>query len=143
MRFLLVRSGAGPEQAAGVAEQFEQRRLGLGASLAAIREAGEEEWADTADARDPAGSAASDALDEADAQWRRSLAALFLHVSQPRQDLDLFAEHPSFPPVFKVFHGFANQLGLDILDEAFVHHLLLGITLPPGTAGPPVRLVPD
>jgi hypothetical protein len=39
--------------------------------------------------------------------------------------IDPFASDVSFAPVFKVFHGLANQAGVLPLQEAYVHHLLL------------------
>lgn len=136
VRFLLVRRGAGPEKAAELTAQFDLRRQALGASLVPLREVAEEEWGGAADEGEGD-------VDDADAAWRSALVDLYRYVSQSPHDLDPFAEHPAFPPIFKVFHGFANQLGVNPLDEAFVHHLLLGMTLPPGTAGPAVRLVAD
>ncbi len=63
------------------------------------------------------------------APWKRSLADLLAYVSplcrDPDYHLDPFASDPAFAPVFKVFHGLANQLGLRQTDEAFTHHLLL------------------
>jgi hypothetical protein len=38
-----------------------------------------------------------------------------------------FAADVSWPPLFKVFHGMANQIGLVPLQEAYVHHMLLAI----------------
>lgn len=40
-------------------------------------------------------------------------------------DVDPFAADVAFPPLFKAFHGFANQLGVHPLEEAFAHHLCL------------------
>lgn len=41
---------------------------------------------------------------------------------------DPYTENRAFPLVFKAFHGMANQVGLDMLNEAFLHHLLLHAT---------------
>jgi hypothetical protein len=64
-----------------------------------------------------------------DMDWERSLSGLLAYVSplcrDPDYRLDPFASDPVFAPVFKVFHGLANQLGLRQRDEAFAHHLLL------------------
>ncbi|MDA8018367.1 MAG: hypothetical protein MPN21_13075 [Thermoanaerobaculia bacterium] len=38
--------------------------------------------------------------------------------------VDPFSAERSFPVVFKLFHGWANALGLSRVDEAFTHHLL-------------------
>ncbi|HLL81907.1 MAG TPA: lantibiotic dehydratase C-terminal domain-containing protein [Longimicrobium sp.] len=65
----------------------------------------------------------------ADTAWNGTLAALAAYVrafeGDPAYRVDPFAADPLFPPVFKVFHGVANQLGLSPVNEAFVHHLLL------------------
>jgi hypothetical protein len=65
------------------------------------------------------------------ADWKRSLADLLGYVAplcrDPGYRLDPFASDPVFAPVFKVLHGFANQLGLKRMDEAFAHHLLFRI----------------
>jgi hypothetical protein len=69
-----------------------------------------------------------------DAEWRRSLADLLRYVrpfcEDPEYQLDPFAADPTFSPVFKVFHGLANQLGLNLADEAFAHHVLLAAESP-------------
>ena len=66
--------------------------------------------------------------------WPQALADLLAYVSPLCQDptyrLDPFASDPAFAPLFKAFHGFANQLGLRREDEAFLHHALLRITTP-------------
>jgi hypothetical protein len=64
-----------------------------------------------------------------DRDWRRSLAELLEYVTpfsgNPAYQLDPYATDPAFSPLFKVFHGLGNQLGLSMADEAFAHHLLL------------------
>jgi len=52
--------------------------------------------------------------------------ALYCKMFQHRLEyrIDPFTSHVIFPPLFKVFHGFANQFGLHPLQEAYVHHLL-------------------
>jgi hypothetical protein len=62
--------------------------------------------------------------------WRAALEDLFEYASPLcfSLQLDPFAERPVFPVLFKVFQGFANQIGLDQLNEAFLCHLLLAIT---------------
>lgn len=61
--------------------------------------------------------------------WDHAIASLAAHVSAYRgvegYDVDPFVSDPVFPAVFKAFHGLANQLGVDMRNEAFVHHLLL------------------
>lgn len=63
--------------------------------------------------------------------WRESVAALSAYAGQFRGDeryvADPFSDDPAFPAVFKVFHGFANQLGVDMLNEAMIQHVLLRV----------------
>ena len=68
--------------------------------------------------------------DEAELQgWSSSLSSLRAYAAplaaQPGYRLDPFATNPAFAPYFKVLHGMANQVGLNMLNEAFTHHLLL------------------
>jgi hypothetical protein len=46
--------------------------------------------------------------------------------------IDPFTKNVSFSPIFKIFHGLANQIGLHPIHEAYVHHLLL-VALAPKT----------
>jgi hypothetical protein len=61
--------------------------------------------------------------------WEHAVAGLAAHVAGHRGDpafhVDPYSDDPVFPAVFKGFHGLANQLGVDMRNEAFVHHLLL------------------
>jgi hypothetical protein len=70
-----------------------------------------------------------DAVDDTESLWRNSLTGLALHLQgfreRPAYRTDPFAPDPRMPPVFKVFHGVANQLGLPPLEEALAHHLML------------------
>jgi hypothetical protein len=69
--------------------------------------------------------------------WTAALADLsaFLNSFQgrPGYQVDPFTSQVSFPPLFKVFHGLANQLGLKPMEEAYVHQLVL-VALSPGPA---------
>lgn len=71
------------------------------------------------------------------AAWKRALGELAAYVAgfrgQPEFCEDPYSDDAVFPPVFKVFHSFANQLGVDMVNEALVHHLLLR-TLSPAPA---------
>lgn len=80
------------------------------------------------------------------AAWGQALRDLFAYL-EPRcaaldHPLDPFAEHPVFPLLFKAFHGFANQVGLSHLNEAFLHHFLVGLTPEGALLQRPVQLVP-
>lgn len=113
VRFSLVKGGGDAERTRELLARFDQRAEQMGASLGALRDAALMTW-DTPDPEEP---------------WQRSLAELAGYVSRFRGDpgyrLDPFSEDPVFTPVFKVFHGMANQLGLGMLPEALTHHLLL------------------
>lgn len=65
----------------------------------------------------------------AEDRWRDALRAFFAWLRPLRGDLSRLAEpfgnDAAFSPVFKVFHGVGNQLGLDMLNEGLVHHILL------------------
>lgn len=65
-------------------------------------------------------------------RWRESVSDLLHHLEPFRHDpayrVDPFSEDASFPSLFKVCHSLANQLGVDMLNEAYVHHLLLRAT---------------
>jgi hypothetical protein len=81
------------------------------------------------------------------AAWREALGELAGYVAPICRDLahriDPFAADPIFPPLFKAFHGMANQLGLTPLDEAFSYHLLLALTADGEAARQPVQMRPD
>jgi len=132
LRYLLLPRGGGA--VSELLAQLEDWKQKLGSFPDSLREVAEDEWE----------GGGEDEEDE-DAAWGSSLADLYGYVSRFRENLeyhfDPFAEDPAFPALFKVFHGCANQLGLSLLDEALAHHLLLGITRPPGLAGQPVRLL--
>ena len=63
------------------------------------------------------------------AAWSRSLSelatALAGRESDPRYQLDPFAHGPLFPTHFRLLHAVARQFGIALLDEAFLHHLVL------------------
>jgi hypothetical protein len=61
----------------------------------------------------------------------------------PDYHVDPFAEKPIFPALFKAFHGFANQLGLDPLNEAYAYHLLASLTGSEKLVNRPVLLRPE
>jgi hypothetical protein len=110
-----------PEAIEQLCRRLDEQAATMGSSRLSLRGAAEEEW-NGRGARREGGP---------DAPWRQSLAALLEYVSplcrDPDYRLDPFAGDPAFAPLFKVFHGLANQLGLKPLDEAFAHHLLQGI----------------
>ena len=59
--------------------------------------------------------------------WRAANAALQHWLTEARFSTrqDPFARMPSFTPFFKVLHIVANALGIGLLNECFLYHLLL------------------
>ena len=61
--------------------------------------------------------------------WLQSIddLAAYVNTFRHRQEysIDPFSDEVSFPCLFKALHGSANQLGISLLEEAFVYHLLL------------------
>lgn len=74
----------------------------------------------------------------ADDGWGASLAELAAYLEPRRGEgafrPDPFTEEPAWPSLFKAFHGLANQLGVDMRNEAYVHHLLLATAAVPAGA---------
>jgi hypothetical protein len=70
-----------------------------------------------------------DGVDHA-ARWPAAVAALAAYTGSfaghPEYQVHPFTSNVTFPPAFKMFHGLANQLGMQWADEAFVHNLLHG-----------------
>lgn len=60
--------------------------------------------------------------------WSAAVREFFEYVrryrGQPEYDRDPYTDDHSFLPLFKVFHACANQTGLRISNEAYLHHLL-------------------
>jgi hypothetical protein len=120
----LLRSTLSPSQRSenGPIEQicqyFDAQIARMKGSLLPFQKAAEDGWNGSRETRSEDG-------------WRQSLADLLAHIASlcrdPDYHLDPFAGDPVFAPVFKVFHGLANQLGLKRTDEAFAHHLLFRI----------------
>lgn len=100
---------------------LDERIARMGDSLLPIRRAAESAWHGSGEA--------GEGENDPDAGWRRSLAGLLGYITplcrDPDYRLDPFASDPVFAPVFKVFHGLANQLGLKRMDEAFACQVLL------------------
>lgn len=139
LRFLRKRGrwSEGADAAARLISKFDQRK-----GLSELRE---ELARATAEVRGPdrparPGGAKLDG-------WRDALRALSGHVSpllgDPSYHVDPFADHPAFPVFFKIFHGMANQVGLDAANEAFLYHTLVKVTGEADLLQRPVRLKPD
>ena len=101
---------------------FDRQIEAMGPAASALRRATRSEWL-----RDPA-----KAEPRVDAAWRRTLANLLWYVRPLCDDPDRRVDPPAadacFVPLFKVFHGLANQLGLSLVEEAYAHHLLWSVT---------------
>ncbi len=119
LRFTASRSNLGSEKIAQTLALFDQRIGQMGDTLATLRTMAFDAWSD-----EP-----RDSLDGSDGLWWQALRDFQDYLDRfrgnPDYQLDPFATDIVFSPVFKVFHGCANQLGLNMLNEAFAHHLLL------------------
>jgi hypothetical protein len=111
-----LRAGGDEQRAADALAHLDQRTRNATTTVAALGRA-TAAWTGTP----PAAAGAE--------PWPQALADLMDYLARFRDDpeyrLDPFAEDAVFSPLFKVFHGLANQLGLRMLDEAYAHHLLL------------------
>jgi hypothetical protein len=100
-------------------ELFERRAEAMSASAGPLRQAVRSAWT-------PAEPT------EWNDAWCRALANFVWYVrplcDDPDYRIDSLAGDPCFVPVFKAFHGFANQLGLNLVEEAFAHHFLGSVT---------------
>jgi hypothetical protein len=133
----LVRfSVADPDEAAELLSRFDRRVEGMAATVEQLRRVAAAEW--EGEARAGAG---------ADGAWRKALAALLAFLvpfrGDPRYRVDPFTDDGALPPLFKVFHAMANHLGVGMLDEAFVHHLLLRASAPEVAAAQPAGPVAE
>jgi hypothetical protein len=138
LRFILPRdrrSEADPVEQ--LRRHFDTRVDGMGSGLTVIGDAARASWvADSAvvaeGAGDASGATGYGGAATPDLVWRRSLANLLAYIrpfcADPDYQLDPFASDPAFAPLFKVFHGLGNQLGLNLAEEAFAHHILLRAT---------------
>ncbi|HTG33390.1 MAG TPA: lantibiotic dehydratase C-terminal domain-containing protein [Thermoanaerobaculia bacterium] len=124
IRFSLVRRNADPLKTAEILKYFDDQVAATEASaLTPLRAVVAAQWRPGAEADQPELWG-----------WRSSLSSLRAYVeplaAQPGYRLDPFAVNPAFAPYFKVLHGMANQVGLNMLNEAFTHHLLLQAATP-------------
>jgi hypothetical protein len=115
IRFTLLGRQADPDKGVEVIGQFDRRLEPMAARMEALRKLLEREWREDGE--------------PAETAWRRSLAELLRHgralCRSVDYHIDPFAGDPAFVCLFKALHAVANQLGVSILDEAFVHHMLL------------------
>jgi hypothetical protein len=118
LRFTAARSNTGTEKVRQTLDQFDQRVEKMSSLLDAWRSMALDAWS----------GGPRDSLDGSDGGWWRALRDLQDYLDPFRGDpdyqLDPYATDNVFSPVFKAFHGSANQIGLNMLNEAFAHHLL-------------------
>lgn len=135
-RDTLLRSRARAEagKMTDLLELFDRRIEAMGPASGALRQAVRSAWThDTAEVepRRP------------DAAWCAALANLVWYIrplcDDPDYAIDPWAGDPCFVPVFKAFHGCANQLGLNLTEEAFAHHFLWSVSAPSPDASPAER----
>lgn len=112
---------AGPEAEAELLASYDRRAEGSASTLEQLRKIAARLW-----------GGAPGIVTGADADWRDALSALVEYLARfrgnPEYRLDPFTDDPVFPPLFKAFHALANHLGIGMLDEALVHHLVLRAT---------------
>lgn len=118
LRFTASRSNTGSEKIRQVLAQLDHKADQMSAALEPLRAMALDAWS----------GGPRDSLDGTDGGWWWALREFQGYLDRFRGDpgyqLDPFATDVVFSPVFKVFHGGANQLGLNMLNEAFAHHLL-------------------
>lgn len=115
IRFTLQGRQADSDKAAEVLERFDRRLESMAARMESLQRLLEREWREDGPSVETA--------------WRRSRTELLRHgralCRSVDYHIDPFASDPAFVCQFKVLHSVANQLGVSMLDEAFVHHMLL------------------
>ena len=106
-------------------ENFDRRIEAMGSTADALRRSARSAWVVDAAEAEPKRS---------DAAWCGALANLVWYIrplcDDPDYRIDPLAGDSCFVPLFKAFHGFANQLGLNLIEEAFACHLLLSVSAP-------------
>lgn len=135
LRGLLKQAGSsgGPAKIEQTLELFGRQVDRIGSGLERIRALA-----------DPEASAASFTAEIR--AWQDSCGRIAEHLRRvcvgSEHEVDPFAHQPLFPPLFKVFHGLANQIGLTPLNEALAHHLLVAAFEGPALAQRQIELKP-
>lgn len=128
--WLLRFAAPGKAQEAQLRATFDARVEGMAAAVEQVRGVATAGW--SAEAAD-GGDAPQDRL-------RDAVAELCAYLAPRRHDPasigDPFAAEAAFPGVFKTLHGAANQLGLNMPNEAFLYHLLLAAVADGAVAEP-------
>ena len=117
--WLLRFSVADSEKEAELLAGFDGQIAGMGATVAQLRRVAEGQWAPRAEEDDAT----------TEGRLRAAVSALCTYAAplgdDPGWNADPFTDRSTFPVLFKALHGVANQVGLNMPNEAFLHHLLL------------------
>jgi hypothetical protein len=113
IRFSLLGRQADPDRLTEVVAQFDRRLESMAGQMAALRKVLERDWG--------GGEFVETALNRSLAELLRYSRTLCESVDY---HIDPFASDPAFVCLFKALHAVSNQLGVAILDEAFVYHML-------------------
>jgi hypothetical protein len=134
LRFVLLRNGAEQDKADEALRHFQSQAERISGTLDQLQRIARAQW-------DVPRSEDSGATDP----WPASVHDLSRYVASFRDQsdyrVDPFASDVVFPAVFKALHGFANQLGLSMMDESFTYHIVLRATAPE-EAGRAILLAP-
>jgi hypothetical protein len=115
IRFTLLGRQADPDKAVEVVARFDRRLESMAARMEALHRILEREWWGDGELTET--------------PWNRSLAELLRYSRALCESVDYhidpFASDPAFICLFKALHAVGNQLGVSMLDEAFIYHMLL------------------
>ena len=115
IRFTLLGRQADPEKAVEVVALFDRRLDPMAERMESLQRILEREWWGDGELAETAWSLSLSEL----LRYSRALcASVDYHI-------DPFASDPAFTTLFKALHAVGNQLGVSVLDEAFVYHMLL------------------
>lgn len=119
---LRVLAALNADNRAGVASILEQiggRVARMATTVETLERVLDDAWTTRKPADEPTSTAAV---------WPDALDSFYRYVvpfyDDPAYHLDEMAPNPSLSPLVKIFQAIANQLGLTLLDEAFMLHLL-------------------
>ena len=119
LRFTTSRSNTGREKIQQILYTFDQRAERMGDILLFLRTMAIEAWS----------TESYDSFDHSEGRWRLAIKDfqeyLIRFLENQIYQLDPLISDVILSSVFKVFHGSANQLGLNMLNEAFAYSLLL------------------
>lgn len=113
----LVRFGAADEAGeVHVREGFDRQVGRMDATVQQLARTAAAHW----------GPASAPAGDATDTRWRGAIAELgdWSEALRAQPSLDPYTENRAFPLVFKALHAVSNQAGLDMVNEAFLYHLV-------------------